>query len=196
MLRRLARSVVPAACALLEFSFIAVGLGIVELKSAAAADCGLGLGFVPATLSAAPARIVAGDMATLKVDIGSPIWFDCNRGTNPVSQIYNRRVVGLNTLQLYSGDGQFAHLPYPSGFQIETYFTYLNEGRFEVGGVGTAPIITGDPNMTVIGTAKVLFDQKLTHLPGGQTEIFKDRSVSILVFARPTIVTVLPDRDM
>ena len=135
-------------------------------------------------------------MSFVTVDIGSPVWFDCDGGTNPVSRIYNQRVVGLNMLQLYSGDGQFAHFSYPSGFRIETFFTYLNEGRFEVGGVGSAPIMSGDPSMTVIGTAKVLFDQKLTHVPGGQTETYKDRSVSVLVFARPATVTVLPDSDM
>ena len=188
MLRRIATFVVLAACAIF-------GLGIVGSRSAAA-DCGLGLGFVPATLSASPARIEAGDMTILRIDVGSPVWFECESGTHSVSRIYNRRVVGINTLQLYSGDGQFAHLSNPPGSRIKTFFTYFNEGRFEVSGVGSAPIISGDPDMTVIGTAKVLFDQNLTHLPSGQTETFKDRSVSILVFARPTIVTVLPNTDM
>jgi len=196
MLRPIARSVVLAARAILPFGIVAFGLGIAGLTAAAAADCGLGLGFVPATLSASPARIKAGEITILRVDVGKPVWFECDGGANPVSNIYNQRVVGLNTLQLYSGDGQFAHFSYPSGFHIETFFTYYNEGRFEVGGVGSAPIISGDPRMTVIGTAKVLFDQQLTHRPGGQTETFKDRSVSILVFARPATVTVLPDTDM
>lgn len=196
MLRRIARSVVLSVCAILTLGSLAEGLGIPGIKSAAAADCGLGLGFVPANISASPATIEAGDMATLEVDLGRPVWFECSGGTNPVSKIYNRRVAGVISLQLYSGDGQFAHIAYPSGFQIETFFTYFNEGKFEVGGVGSAPIISGDPNMTVIGTAKVLFDQKLTHLPDGRTETFKDRSVSILIFARPTTVTVGPDTDM
>jgi hypothetical protein len=193
MLRRIAKSVVLSTCAILGLGIIAGGLGTAGIRSAAAADCGLGLGFVPATLSASPATIEAGEMAILNVDLGKPVWFECSRGTKTVSRIYNQRLVGLITLQLYSGDGQFAHLSYPSGFHIETFFTYWNEGKFEVGGVGSAPIISGDPSMTVIGTAKVLFDQELTHLPDGQTETFKDRSVSILVFARPTTVTVVRD---
>lgn len=193
MLRRIAQSVVFFACAILELGILAGGLGIAGIKNAAAVDCGLGLGFVPATLSASPATIEAGELTTLNVDLGRPIWFECDGGTNPASRIYNQRVSGLVTLQIYSGDGQFSHLSNPSGFHIETTFTYLNEGRFEAGGVGSAPIITGDPDMAVIGTAKVLFDQKLTHLPGGQTETFTDRVVSILVFARPATVTVVPD---
>lgn len=196
MLHRFAKSVLLSAYAMLKLGIIAGGLGIVGIKPASAVDCGLGLGFVPATLSASPATIKASDMTTVIVDLGSPVWFECSGGSNPVSKIYNRRVVGLVVLQIHSGDGQFTHIPYPSGFHIETTFTYLNEGSFEVGGVGTAPIISGDPDMTVIGTARVLFDQKLTHLPDGQTETFKDLSVSILVFARPTTVTVLPEGDM
>ena len=165
------------------------------METAAASDCGLGLGFVPATVSASPPRIAAGESTVLHVKLGKPVWFECDRGSNPISRIYNRRVEGLITLQIYSGDGQFAHYSYPSGFHIKSFFTYLNAGAFEAGGVGTAPVISGDPEMAVLGTAKVLFDQELTHLPGGQTETFKDRSVSILVFARPTTVTVLPESD-
>ena len=195
MLRRVACSVVLTTRVVLCLGLVGVGPSVAGLALAAAADCGLGLGFVPATLSASPARIEAGEMTIVRVDVGQPVWFKCDGGTNPVSRIYNRRLTGLDTLQLYSGDGQFAHFSYPSGLHIKTFFTYYHEGRFEVGGVGSAPIISGDPGMTVIGTAKVLFDQQLTHLPGGQTETFKDRSVSVLVFARPATVTVLPDTD-
>lgn len=196
MLRRISKSFLLSAWAAVEFGIMATGIGIAGMKSAAAVDCGLGLGFVPATISASPVTIKAGESTTLNVRLGKPIWFECTGATNAVSEIYNQRVVGLITLQIYSGDGQFTHFSSPSGLDIETFFTYFNEGRYEVGGVGTAPIISGDPAMTVVGTAKVLFDQKLTHLPDGQTETFKDRVVSILVFARPAMVTVLPDPDM
>jgi len=196
MLRRIAKSVLFSAWTMLELGIMAGGLAVAGMKSASAVDCGLGLGFVPATLSASPATITAGELTTLTVELGRPVWFECNDGTDSVSKIYNRRVAGLIALQIYSGDGQFTHISYPSGFHIETTYTYLNEGRFEAGGVGSAPIISGDPDMTVIGTAKVLFDQKLTNLPDGQTETFTDRSVSILVFARPAVVTVLPEADM
>lgn len=196
MLRRIVESAVFSPCLILELMVMAAGLGIVGMKSAAAVDCGFGLGFVPATLTASPATIEAGELTTLKVDLGRPVWFECNGGTNPVSKIYNQRVVGLVSVQLYSGDGQFTHLSYPSGFHIETSFVYLNEGSFEAGGLETAPIISGDAGMKVIGTAKILFDQKLTYPPDGQTETFKDRAVSILVFARPATVTVLPEPDM
>ena len=182
-----------SARATLVVGIVAAALGVVGIKSAGAADCGLGLGFVPATITPSPETIKAGESAMLDVRLGKPVWFDCTSGADSVSLIYNQRVVGLITLQIYSGDGQFAHYSYPSGLEVETMFTYLNEGSFEVGGVGSAPIISGDPDMTVIGTAKVLFDQKLIHLPGAQTEILKDRAVSILVFARPTTVKVLPD---
>lgn len=195
MLCRFPRSFTLSVCVIAEFCIAAAGLVIVGMKSAVAADCGLGLGFVPATISASPPKIAAGESTVLSVKLGKPVWFDCSSGSGPISRIYNRRVVGLITLQIYSGDGQFAHYSYPSGFNIKSFFTYLNEGKFEAGGVGSAPVISGDPEMAVIGTAKVLFDQKLIHLPGVETETFKDRSVSILVFARPATVTVLPESD-
>ena len=185
MLRRIAGSLVIAVC-------VIAGPGLAGMQSAAASECGLGLGFVPATISASPPRIAAGESTVLNVELGRPVWFECSEGADPASQIYNRRVVGLITLQIYSGDGQFAHYSYPSGFRIKAFFTYLNEGEYEAGGVGSAPVISGDPEMLVIGTAKVLFDQKVTHRSGGQTETFKDRSVSVLVFSRPATVTVLP----
>lgn len=184
MLRRISGAVVFALCA------------IAGVNPAGAVDCGLGLGFVPATISASPARIQAGESIVLSIDLGKPVWFECDGGTNPVSRIFNRRVLGLTTLQIYSGDGQFAHFSSPTGFHVESFFTYLNEGRFQAGGVGSAPVISGDPDMLVIGTARVLFDQKLTHFPSGETETYKDRSVSILVFARPATVTVLADTGM
>ena len=196
MLRRISKSFVLSAWAAVELGIMAAGLGVAGMKSAAAVDCGLGLGFVPATISASPATIKVGESATLNVRLEKPVWFECTGVTNAVSEIYNQRVVGLITLQIYSGDGQFAHFSSPSGLDIDMFFTYFNEGRYEVGGVGSAPIISGDPGMTVIGTAKVLFDQKLTHVPDGQTETFKDRVVSVLVFARPAMVTVLPDTEM
>lgn len=188
MLYRIARTVLFSACVILKLCVIAGGVGVV--KSAAAVDCGLGLGFVPATLTASPATIETGELTTLTIDLGSPVWFECNGGTNPVGKIYNQRVAEIITLQIYSGDGQFTQISSPSGFHIETSFSYLNEGSFEAGGVGSAPIISGDPNMTVIGSAKILFDQKLTH-SDGRTVIFTDRFVPILVFARPATVTVV-----
>ena len=185
MLRRNAGSLITAVC-------VIAGLGLAGTGSAAASDCGLGLGFVPATISASPPSIVAGESTTLSVELGRPVWFECSEEAGSASTIYNRRVVGLIQLQIYSGDGQFAHYSYPSGFRIKAFFTYFNEGEYEAGGVGSAPVISGDPRMLVIGTAKVLFDQKVTHQPGGETETYKDRSVSVLVFSRPATVTVLP----
>lgn len=196
MLSPISKSLMVSAWAAVKFGIMAAGLGVAGVRSAAAVDCGFGLGFVPATISASPGTIKAGESTTLDVRLGKPVWFDCTGATNAVSKIYNQRVVGFISLQLYSGDGQFANFSYPPGLNIETFFTYFNEGRYEVGGVGSAPIISGDPGMTVIGTAKVLFDQTLTHLPDGQTETFKDRDVSVLVFARPVTVTVRPNNNM
>jgi hypothetical protein len=196
MVRRIARAAVLSTCVILKLCVVAGGLSVVGTKPAAAAGCGLGLGFVPATLSASPATIEVGGLTTLILDLGSPSWFECDGGTNPVDKIYNQRVVGLSTLQIYSGDGQFTSLSSLSGFHFETSFTYLNEGRYKAGGEGSAPIISGDPDMTIIGSARILFDQQLTYLPNGQKVILKDRSVSILVFALPTTVTVVPEPEI
>lgn len=196
MLRRIAKAVVFSACMILKRCVIAGGVGVAGITSAAAVDCGLGLGFVPATLSASPATVEVGELTTLILDLGSPTWFECTGGTNPVGKIYNQRVVGLSTLQIYSGDGQFTNFSSLSGFHVETSFIYLNEGRFEAGGEGSAPIISGNPNMTIIGSARILFDQQLTYPPYGQTVILTDRSVSILVFALPATVTVVPEPEI
>jgi hypothetical protein len=196
MPRRIARSVVFWTCVILKLCVIAGAVSVVGTKSAAAIGCGLGLGFVKATLSASPATIEVGGLTTLILDLGSPTWFECNGGTNPVDKIYNQRVVGLSTLQIYSGDGQFASISSLSGFHFETSFTYLNEGKYNAGGEGSAPIISGNPDMTIIGSATILFDQQLTYPSSGQTVILTDRSVSILVFALPTTVTVVPEPEI